>query len=76
MPGAGMALDNYIGFLRYLADTVSLLHGPPVFSAMCPECGGRWSFWKTLCPSSEDYACGYRGIWKCEDPECGEMELR
>lgn len=76
MADTGMALENYVGFLRYLADATALLNGPPVLTAKCPECGGRWSLWKPLCPASPDYACGYRGIWQCENPECGEMELR
>jgi len=72
----GATIDNYIGFLQYLAGIISRLNGVPVVAAKCPECGDRWSVWKTLCPSGEDYACGYRAIWKCENPHCGEMELR
>lgn len=72
----GLPLDNYVGFLQYLAAAIERLNGVPVVSATCPECGGQWSAWKTLCPSSEDYACGYRAIWKCENPDCEEMELR
>jgi hypothetical protein len=76
MTNQGCALDNYIGFLQYLASIISRFNGVPVLTAKCPECGGRWSAWKSICPASEDYACGYRAIWKCENPECGEMELR
>jgi hypothetical protein len=76
MPETGATLDDYVGFLRYLAEATALLHGPPVLRATCPECGAVWSLWKTICPSSPDFAAGYRGIWKCENPECGEMELR
>lgn len=76
MPNEGCLLDNYIGFLHYLASVISKLNGMPVVQAQCPECGGRWSVWTTLCPESQDYACGYRSIWKCENPDCGEMELR
>ncbi len=76
MTNQGCALDNYIGFLEYLASIISRLNGVPVLTAKCPECGGRWSAWKPICPASEDYACGYRAIWKCENPDCGEMELR
>jgi len=72
----GLPLDNYVGFLQYLAAVIERSNGLPVAAAKCPECGGRWSVWKTLCPSSEDYACGYRAIWRCENPQCGEMELR
>jgi len=72
----GLLLDNYVGFLQYLAAVIERSNGLPVVAAKCPECGGRWSVWKTLCPASEDYACGYRAIWKCENPHCGEMELR
>jgi hypothetical protein len=76
MAGEGCSLENYIGFLHYLASVVQTLNGVPVVSATCPECGSTWSVWKKLCPESPDYACGYRAIWKCENPECGEMELR
>lgn len=69
-------MDQLVGFLHYLADTMSDLNGIPQTSATCPECGGTWSTWKPLCPSSPDYACGYRAVWKCENPDCGEMELR
>jgi len=76
MSAEGTSLENYIGFLHYLASVIGKLKGVPVISAKCPECGGQWSVWKTLCPASEDYACGYRAVWRCENPECGEMELR
>jgi hypothetical protein len=72
----GTSLDNYIGFLQYLASTIERLNGVPVIRAVCPECGGHWSVWKSICPSSRDYECGYRAIWKCENEACGEMELR
>jgi hypothetical protein len=52
------------------------LNGVPVLQAKCPECGDIWEVWKKLCPASEDYACGYRAVWKCRNPECGEMEIR
>jgi|GEM_PF-717564 len=29
-----------------------------------------------LCPHSEHYNQGYRALWRCENPACGEMELR
>jgi len=76
MTQKGCDLDNYVGFLQYLASVIAGLNGMPVLTAKCPECGGRWSVWKTVCPESEDYACGYRAIWKCENSDCGEMELR
>lgn len=72
----GCPLHNYVGFLQYLASLVERLNGVPVLTAKCPECGGRWSIWEPICPASEDYACGYRAIWKCENEDCGEMELR
>ena len=76
MSDQGCNLENYVGFLHYLASVISSQNGVPVLSAKCPECGGTWAVWKQLCPSSEDYACGYRAIWKCQNPECNEMELR
>ncbi len=76
MSDQGCRLDNYIGFLQHLAFVIGTQSGVPVASAKCPECGGTWSVWKTLCPAGQDYACGYRAIWKCHDPDCGEMELR
>jgi hypothetical protein len=76
MKDQGTSLDNYVGFLSYLASAINKLNGVPVVSAKCPECGASWSVWKTVCPASEDYECGYRAIWRCENPLCGEMELR
>ena len=76
MSSQGASLSSYVGFLHYLGNCISVSGGVPVVSAKCPECGSTWSVWKTLCPSSEDYECGYRSIWKCENPDCGEMELR
>jgi hypothetical protein len=76
MNNNGASLDNYIGFLQYLASAIGKLNGIPVVRAKCPECGEAWSVWKTICPGSQDYECGYRAIWKCENQDCGEMELR
>ncbi len=72
----GCSLDNYVGLLSYLARMMEQLNGVPVLQAKCPECGDTWEAWKKLCPASEDYACGYRAVWKCRNPECGEMEIR
>jgi hypothetical protein len=72
----GTLLSDYVGFLEYLASTISRTGGVPVTRAKCPECSGQWSVWKRVCPSSDEYECGYRAIWKCENPECGEMEVR
>ena len=73
---SGTSLTNYTGFLEYLAAVIKRTGGVPVLEAKCPECGGTWSIWKTVCVSSEEYACGYRSIWKCENEDCGEMEIR
>ncbi len=72
----GTSLSNYTSFLEYLASTIKQTGGVPVVKAKCPECGETWSVWKRVCPSSEEYACGYRAIWKCENADCGEMEVR
>ncbi len=72
----GAALSSYVGFLHYLGNYISSTGGVPVTTAKCPECGGTWSVWKTLCPASQDFECGYRSMWKCENPDCGEIELR
>lgn len=76
MNDEGTSLPNYIGFLNYLANYLAVTRGIPVTTAKCPECGSQWSVWKNLCPTSQDYECGYRSIWKCENPDCSEMELR
>ena len=72
----GTLLTNYTGFLEYLAAVIKRTGGVPVLEAKCPECGATWSIWKKVCASSEEYACGYRSIWKCENDDCGEMEIR
>ena len=76
MSSEGAHLSSYVGFLNYLANYISTTGGVPVTSAKCPECGSTWSVFKTLCPASSDYECGYRTIWKCENSDCAEMELR
>ncbi len=76
MSNEGTTLGNYIGFLHYLGNYIETTGGAPVTSARCPECGSTWAVWKKLCPASQDYECGYRTIWKCENPDCGEIELR
>ncbi len=74
-PQAGATEADYIGFLGYFQRYLMTV-GFPVVSAQCPSCRGTWRVWKKLCPTSEDYACGYRTIWKCDDRDCGEMEVR
>ncbi len=70
------SLYNLGELLQHLASVIATIGGLPPVQARCPECGGQWSVWKQLCPLSQDYACGYRTIWKCENPACREMELK